>query len=284
MPNTHPDTPQAGSWDRLQTLPAVDSTQTELLARLQTDPQAWPHLSALRALHQRAGRGRAAHSWDTPPTGALTFSAVLRPCVPAQQLPWLPLIAGLAVRDAVAEVAAGSNLGWETGVKWPNDVVVRPTESGARWEQQPGWGQWRKLAGILTDLVSTPTGGAVREESLVVVGIGVNIGQSQAELPVPWGCSLHTLGLETSAEALLDGIGRQLRRRITQWEDGGDPAESSLGEELRAACWSLGQNIVASTPAGQVAGRAVDLTPALLLDTPAGQYELTAGDTTIRDS
>ena len=106
-------------FERLVTVPVTGSTQDDLRDAL-TGPEAssWPHLSALRALRQTAGRGRSGHSWITPDDGALLVSVVLRPLVPAERLAWLPLLAGLAVRDALApfveEYARRILVIWET--------------------------------------------------------------------------------------------------------------------------------------------------------------------------
>ena len=65
---------------------------------------------------------------------------------PSRGWGWLPLLTGVAVVDAVAEVA-----GVTAGLKWPNDVLV-------------GDG---KLAGILAE-VAAP-------QPVVVVGLGLNV-------------------------------------------------------------------------------------------------------------
>jgi len=100
-------------FSRLDTVPVTGSTQDDLRAAL-TGPEraSWPHLSALRALRQTAGRGRSGRAWVTPDDGgALLVSVVLRPLVPAQCLGWLPLLGGLAGRGALAPPAERRRLG-----------------------------------------------------------------------------------------------------------------------------------------------------------------------------
>ena len=67
------------------------------------------------AEHQTAGRGRLDRSWSTPARSALTFSVLLRPDAEPAQWPWLPLLTGIAVVDAV---------GHGTRLKWPNDLLL----------------------------------------------------------------------------------------------------------------------------------------------------------------
>ena len=185
-------------FSRLDTVPVTGSTQDDLRGVL-TGPEAgsWPHLSALRALRQTAGRGRSGRTWVTPDEGALLVSVVLRPLVPAEHLAWLPLLAGLAVRDALTSFV--DDLPWQLGTKWPNDVVAVP-EDPAVVAAVPGWAGTRKIAGVLSELVTAePSGGrahgrlapdevpAGRDEApMVILGIGVNIAQEADDLPVAW--------------------------------------------------------------------------------------------------
>ncbi|WP_244960205.1 biotin--[acetyl-CoA-carboxylase] ligase [Actinomyces faecalis] len=135
--------------------------------------RCWPHLSWLRAEQQTAGRGRGGHVWTTPRRGALTMSFVLRPLVPLERLGWLPLLAGLALRDGLSEGGDLTGCGWQVATKWPNDVVLVPLIGsggpgyavGAAAEAAfagleppappvvPGWGRARKVAGVLTELI-----------------------------------------------------------------------------------------------------------------------------------
>ncbi len=173
--------------------------------------------------HQTAGRGRLDRVWQTPPRSALTFSALLRPPVPAQDWPWLPLLAGLAVADALGDVlGAGA-----AGLKWPNDVLVAE----------------RKICGILLERVETPTGPAA------VLGVGLNTGLSEAELALPTATSVR---LETGAEpdrtALLAGLLHALGGRYAAWCAAGGAA--TLRGAYTRACVTLGREVRVEMPTG----------------------------------
>ncbi len=172
----------------LRVVPMTGSTQDDLRADL-TGAKAghWPHFSALHALGQSAGRGRSGNTWTTPATGALTVSVVLRPLVPVDALAWLPLLAGLAVHDALAPRIDPRR--WRLSTKWPNDVVALPTAPAEDPAPAPpeveGWGTSRKLAGVLAELVPLPGlplpdgRPPTRDQApAVVLGIGVNVRQS----------------------------------------------------------------------------------------------------------
>lgn len=112
-----------------------------------------PHGAVWIAEEQSAGRGRQGRSWSAARGESLLFSVLLRLACPPVNVPLVSLVAGLAVRDAVARAT-----GAEVLVKWPNDVVVR-TAAGDR-----------KIAGILVE--SSLMGARVEH---VVVGIGLNV-------------------------------------------------------------------------------------------------------------
>ena len=293
-------------FSRLDTVPVTGSTQDDLRAAL-IGPErgAWPHLSALRALRQTAGRGRSGRAWVTPDEGgALLVSVVLRPLVPVECLGWLPLLGGLAVRDTLAPLV--ENLPWRVGTKWPNDVVALPDDPAAV-PAVPGWAGTRKIAGVLSELVmpEAAAGGVARvlvpgtvpadrdEASMVILGVGVNIGQAAEELPVPWAGSLRTLGAvgtgsgpdpEDAVEIVLTAIGHHLARLVGQWEEVGgnvDASGGALGRRLREALTTLGKQVSVQAPDGELGGLAVDVTPALVLRTQAGDTEVRAGDVTL---
>jgi BirA family biotin operon repressor/biotin-[acetyl-CoA-carboxylase] ligase len=115
-----------------------------------------PHGATWVAETQNQGRGRQGRSWVSPPGENLLFSVLLRVRCPPARVPPLALVAGLAVRDAVARHVDGDRV----RVKWPNDVVVL----------ERGGTAFRKLAGIL---VESAVSGAQVEH--VVVGVGLNV-------------------------------------------------------------------------------------------------------------
>lgn len=303
--------PAPGSpFSPLVTVECTGSTNDDLRIALAgpdgfADPGAavdWPHLSALHALAQTAGRGRGGHVWVTPPTGALTISTILRPLVPPERLDWLPLLAGLVVERTIAPRLEGT--GWRARTKWPNDVVIArddapdASDAPARPADVPGWEDTRKVAGVLCELVpalaadgsgaagpapqappaaqAAPGPADERERrsrvSAVIVGFGVNIDQSAEQLPVPWATSLALLGADREArdmDGIVADLGRHLTDLVGRWEAlGGDPGagDGSLGRELRDVCSTLGRALVVDTPAGKVRGTAVGMEPGLVLD------------------
>jgi BirA family biotin operon repressor/biotin-[acetyl-CoA-carboxylase] ligase len=149
--------------------------------------------SVVATAEQTAGRGRLGRVWSAPAGGALAVSVFLRHqgSVQPQRLGWLPLVAGVAMVRAVRALGVT-----DAGIKWPNDVLV----------------DGLKLSGILTEL--TPEG--------VVVGAGLNLALSQAELPVPTATSLSLQGVSTDATLIdraLASYLRELRGLVQHWRE-----------------------------------------------------------------
>ena len=230
----------------IRVLPSVESTNTALLAAAEDGA---PHASVLVAEEQTAGKGRLGRTWTAPARSGLFTSILLRPEVPAAAWTWLPLLAGVAARDAVARAC-----GLEIGLKWPNDLVVAEGELADR-----------KLGGILCE--------TLQGEPALVVGIGVNVTLREHELPVPQACSLALAGAEsTDRDTLLRALLRSFGDWYTRWSDaGGDAETSGLRDAYAQACVTIGRDVRAELPGGRaVTGLAtgLDRTGALLVTTP----------------
>ena len=58
-------------------------------------------------------------------------------------------------------------------------------------------------------------------------------------------------------------------------------AGGALGRRLREALTTLGKQVSVQAPDGELGGLAIDVTPALVLRTQAGDTEVRAGDVTL---
>ena len=158
----------------LQILPALDSTNAELLRR----PASAMHGVALLAEEQDSGRGRGANSWYSPAGVGIYFScgwvsavspgADISPCLAAQ----------------VVEMLAGAGL-TTARVRQPNDIYVADA----------------KLGGILIE----SRGDGVHSRS--VVGIGINTephpGRDSVGCPVT---DLRTEGITADPNMVVAGL------------------------------------------------------------------------------
>jgi BirA family biotin operon repressor/biotin-[acetyl-CoA-carboxylase] ligase len=123
---------------------------------------------------QTAGRGRGTNRWWSDPSAlTVTFVLAAEEHLPAGEL---PLIAGLAVRDAAAELTGRR----EIELKWPNDVVY----------------EGLKLAGLLCE----------RVDKVDLIGIGLNVNLVPSDAPP---------ALRRSITSLLAIAGREMDRTQT---------------------------------------------------------------------
>ncbi|WP_304451840.1 biotin--[acetyl-CoA-carboxylase] ligase [Nocardiopsis sp. YSL2] len=265
-----------GMWRGVEVVPAVGSTNSELVAR---SGRGAPHGSVLVTEHQTAGRGRLGRVFTTPDRAALTFSVLLRPRVPTNALGWIPVIMGVAAVVAVRRVT-----GVAAVLKWPNDVLVPAAErAGGFGDAGEAGGHGiaendGKLAGILSEAdFSAP-------DSLgVVVGIGLNVSQDRSELPVDTAVSLRGEGaIDLNRGRLLTELLREFEELYTPWSAaGGDAGACGLAAAYRELCVTIGRRVRVHLPGdglleGVAAG--VDGDARLLVDGPEGRTALSAGD------
>lgn len=139
---------------------------------------------------QLQGRGRRGRTWQAEAGTGLLFSLALEPRTPPQGLASFSLVAAEAVAEACHERAA---------VRWPNDVML----------------DGRKLAGVLPEL----------RDGKLVLGVGVNAGMSEAQLPADARVSATSLQIATGTPVdrveLLVALLAGLERRYDAFERDG---------------------------------------------------------------
>lgn len=219
---------------------------------------------------QSAGRGRLTRRWEAPPAKALLVSIVLKhgqlPTDPGQ----LPMLAGLAVVDAVRKVARLDENEWRIGLKWPNDVLLGRSLPEAR-----------KLAGILIE--STMANGRLQT---AVVGIGINVNQTLEELPDVAAPAMRpvslrsALGIPVDRSDLLVALCRSFSDHLMR------PAPV-LVAEWRRELWTLGRPVTVHAADGShIHGIAVDTTDSggiVVQDQDGLSFAVDAGDVSLRD-
>lgn len=234
-------------WSGLEVTPETGSTNADLATAAR---QGAASGRVLVADHQTGGRGRLDRTWTAPPGTSLAISVLLRPpvSVPAMRWTWLPLVAGLAVTDAL------SGIGVTAELKWPNDVLI---DGG-------------KVCGILAERVADPSGDAV------VIGMGINTRLAAEDLPVPTATSLWLAGVEVADADLVASVLGTLASWYRRWLDGED-----LGPALASRCGTIGREVRVELPAAApVTGLAVGVDPdgRLLVRTADGVRPFSAGD------
>jgi len=150
------------------------------------------------SLAQTRGRGRLERQWYSPP-GGLYMSLVLRPLAKPEDYSALTLRVASCITRSV-----GALYGVKTHVKPPNDVYACD-----------GKGDWRKLAGILTET------GSSEEGPWVVLGMGVNLSnQLPRELEQAAVSVSEITGQETDIPAFLRRLFSLFQPEYSAWQTG----------------------------------------------------------------
>lgn len=241
---------------RIQYLEEIGSTNTYLLE--QAKDLSWPDFSVVVTDNQTSGRGRLDRSWEAKKGKALAVSILLRPVeFGIDKYSWFPLLAGVAMHKAVSSLLDDADV----GLKWPNDVQVAG----------------EKISGILAEV--TEAGNAV------VVGAGLNLLQSKAELPIPNATSLALQGV--SGFSLDDVLVRYLAAFKNLYLDfsaaQGDATESGLLQEVIEASSTIGKQVEVSLPdktkfTGNAAGIDADGRLLVAVSEPTEIRAVAAGD------
>jgi BirA family transcriptional regulator, biotin operon repressor / biotin---[acetyl-CoA-carboxylase] ligase len=204
-----------------------------------------PEGAIATADHQTSGRGRLGRRWVDAPATSVMVSVLLRP-PEHRRAAELSLVAAAAVAAALDAVA-----GVTAQLKWPNDVLL----------------DGRKVAGILAEM----------RGDAVILGIGVNVNQTAAELPADTRIppvSLRVVdGVERDREAVLGALLQELDVRYTAWRQRGLEA---VADELRARDVLRGRAVVAAGAAGTAAG--IDEHGRLLVGTGRGTIAVESGE------
>lgn len=185
---------------------------------------------------QSAGRGRLDRSFLAPESTALLFSLYLIPERDRQQWGFIPLLAGLSIAQTLRKIGA------EISIKWPNDLLINN----------------QKVGGI----ISTAAGDGV------VVGIGINVSNTEAELPVENATSLALAGVTSlDRNLLLPLLLNTLEKDFIQWDQG-----ERLLERYIQICTTIGRDVMVELPGGRTIQ-----SRALAID-EWGQLHLESGD------
>ena len=155
------------------------------------------------ASHQTAGRGRRGRRWYAPPGSSILASLILRHRLLATQIGLPNLIGAVSIATAIRNA---TNL--PTMVKWPNDVLING----------------KKVSGVLTELEYDR-----HRQPFFVMGFGVNVNTTIANLPVELRDTATSLRIESGREILCVGLIKEI---LHQLEDNYQLLKAGQTEQL----------------------------------------------------
>ncbi|MGE0082591.1 MAG: bifunctional biotin--[acetyl-CoA-carboxylase] ligase/biotin operon repressor BirA [Thiohalomonadaceae bacterium] len=204
---------------------------------------------------QTAGRGRRGRSWCSPFGSNVYLSVAWRFAEGPARL------GGLSIALAVASAQALKRLGVPgIQLKWPNDL----------------WLDGRKVAGLLLEV-----SGELQGPSLVIAGIGVNMGMPEdAEIDQPW-ADLHSVSPGLSRNEVAGALVEAMIGALERFAGAGFEPFRREWEPLDAV---HGKVVLLQLPNASVKGVAagIDGTGALMLVTGAGLQRFASGEVSLR--
>lgn len=216
------------------------------------------HGTVLIADRQTGGRGRLGRSFQSPAGMGVYMSIILRPECGANDLMHLTCATAVAMCDAVE-----ATTGLRPGIKWTNDLVHKG----------------RKLAGILTELVTTPMGLAA------IVGIGINCCQTENDFTPELQSFAGSLAMATGKEVDRAKLAAAMMQAMRALSETLLDDQSPMLSQYRSDCITIGKDICLVRGDEVRYGHAfgMDDSCALLVGFPDGHTEsVNSGEVSIR--
>jgi BirA family biotin operon repressor/biotin-[acetyl-CoA-carboxylase] ligase len=210
---------------------------------------------------QSAGKGRLNRQWYSPRHTGIYASLVLRPKVDPASTPGISLLMAAAVVTAVRELTD-----LPAQIKWPNDVLIGG----------------RKSAGILADLTAESA-----RVSYLILGLGVNVNQSESDFPPEIAEKATSIRLETGRPLnrvrLLQHILMDFEKRYFNFLANGLVAELPT---LKALSSVLSKRIRFEHQGARMEGTAMDIDAngLLVVDVDGRIMNLTAGEISLAEA
>lgn len=240
----------------------ISSTSEQLAAMPAPAPG---RMLACLAEYQSGGRGRRGRRWFSPLGHGLCLSVSWCYEVAPRDLAALGLAIGVAVAEALIDVAPATAI----QLKWPNDIVA---DGG-------------KLGGVLVD-VAGETGGPLR----VVIGIGINVHVSSG-LDAEVGADGGNLSPATLDNVVSDGrvsrnqlAGYLLSALYRNLDEFGGSGFAAFAPRWRARDYLLGKSVLVTSGSRKLSGfaRGIADDGTLLVEIDNVLMPVCSGDVTLR--
>jgi BirA family biotin operon repressor/biotin-[acetyl-CoA-carboxylase] ligase len=200
-------------------LPSTNTFALEL-ARSPT-----PQGTVVLADRQTAGRGRLQRSWFSPPDANIYGSLIFSLTRPFQSPGWIPLMAGMAIAQAIEE-----SIKTNIQLKWPNDILI---------DEQ-------KIGGILCESFKRDS-----TDTCVVIGFGINVNLSETAFPKDLERMASSLQIHAKHPLDRNRLIQSIIASLEQgWEALNTQGPSSCQPAYCARCSTLGKQILAQFPDG----------------------------------
>lgn len=205
---------------------------------------------------QTGGKGRRGRTWHSSNKG-LWFSLILRPDINISNSHFLTINASLAVYLAL------DDLGIETEIKWPNDILY----------------QNKKLCGILSEMNSSSS-----KLNYIVTGIGINVNQKDFPDDIKDKATslFQIIGDEVNKVNLLKNILFYFENFYFKFLNG---AKENILKEWKSKISLLGKEVTVNSNEKVYSGKAIDIAKdgrLVILTDKSEIKKFWAGDTSVK--
>ena len=201
---------------RVSVVDVTGSTQVDLAESIRMNTAV--DGDVLLANYQSAGKGRLDREFVAVPSSALLFSFYKKVMRPRDEWNFIALLTALSITKALTDLEKEVKL----SIKWPNDILINE----------------KKIAGLLCQA----------ENDGVIVGVGLNVGMQETDLPVSTATSLY---LENFSQLDRNEIAKRIlivfKENFQIWSEQGSAPFISQYENR---CSSLNRDIEIIWPAG----------------------------------
>lgn len=163
----------------------------------------------IAAEFQSEGRGRFGRKFDAPSGSALLFSFYITPKRSRGDWGFVSHLAALCMSEIIS-----NDLSTAVSLKWPNDILIAD----------------KKVAGFISQATSAG----------LIVGIGLNVEMSPAELPVATATSLSIVGSDQlDRNQIMSQFLNLFAVKFEEWDSGRDftneysKVSATLGREVQ---------------------------------------------------
>lgn len=179
--------------------------------------------TVISALDQYAGRGQIGSKWEAEPGKNITLSIIFYPrFLPIGQQFLLNQVFSLAIADLLTKYTEKT-----INVKWPNDVFVGN----------------KKIAGIL---IQNAISGKIIQST--VVGIGLNVNQTQFSPAIPHAISLHLItGKPLNLFQIESELCQKIEKRYLQMKAG---QRKIIHNDYMSILYRIGEDTLFRLPDG----------------------------------
>lgn len=207
------------------------------------------------AEEQTQGKGRSGNSWFCPRYKGLLFTLLLRHNIPLDHLCLFVGTIAVSITETIRET-----LQLPAEIKWPNDILIGG----------------KKVGGVLIEWEKR-----VKNQSVFLVGIGLNVNTSEGELPEHTHLPATSLAIEKLGAVDRVFLAKALLQDIDKWFSIlKDEHFGYITERWKNLCITVGETLTIKDCDAEYTGRVIDISNngGLMLKLDNGKVKIFRGE------